>query len=149
MSTTSVNTATRAAAAASPLTPVSSPAAGAAVAVVAKAKEVIRPRIGMLSIVLSLVGACGVIAAVAAQAFAIDHGSNQKPIDANNITAVWSIILGLVILAVGVVLWFHFSGVTGEYRYLYVYLLAFMSYIVASIALYMSTIQVIVRESTN
>jgi ABC-type multidrug transport system fused ATPase/permease subunit len=145
MSTTSANTLTRAAGVAP--APVPTPVAGAAVA--AKAKEVIRPRIGMLSIVLSVVGACGVIAAVAAQAFAIDHGSNQKPIDANNITAVWSIILGLVILAVGVVLWFHFSGVTGEYRYLYVYLLAFMSYIVASIALYMSTIQVIVRESTN
>jgi hypothetical protein len=148
MSSASVSTAERAAAAAPAAAPVPTPVAAGA-AVVAKAKEVIRPRIGMLSLVLSVVGACGVIAAVAAQAFAIDHGSNQKPIDANNVTAVWSIILGLVILAVGVVLWFHFSGVTGEYRYLYVYLLAFMSYIVASIALYMSTIQVIVRESTN
>jgi hypothetical protein len=146
MSSASVSTAERAAAAAS--APVPTPVAAGA-AVVAKAKEVIRPRIGMLSLVLSVVGACGVIAAVAAQAFAIDHGSNQKPIDANNVTAVWSIILGIVMFAVGVVLWFHFSGVTGEYRYLYVYILSFMSYVVASIALYMSTIQVIVRESTN
>jgi hypothetical protein len=102
----------------------------------------------LLSIVLSVLGAIGVISAVAAQAFAIDHGSNQKPIDTNNITTVWSIIIGVLLLVVGSVLWFHFYQ-GGEYRYLYVYGLAFSSYIVATIALYMSTIQVIVRESTN
>jgi hypothetical protein len=103
----------------------------------------------MVGIVLSVAGALGVTAAVAAQAFAIDHGSNQKPIDANNITTIWSIIIGVSLLALGVVLWFHFQSIGGESRYLYVYGLAFSSYIVATIALYMSTIQVIVRESTN
>jgi hypothetical protein len=103
----------------------------------------------MLGIVLSVLGGIGVISAVTAQAFAIDHGSNQKPIDANNITTVWSIIIGVCLLVVGVVLWFHFQSIGGEYRYMYVYGLAFSSYIVATIALYMSTIQVIVRESTS
>ena len=103
----------------------------------------------LLSIGLSVVGALGVIGAVTAQAFSIDHGSNQKPIDTNNITTVWSIIIGVVLLLVGVLFWFHFQSVGGEYRYLYVYGLAFSSYILATIALYMSTIQVIVRESTN
>lgn len=102
-----------------------------------------------VSIVVSIIGAIGVIAAVAAQAFAIDHGSNQKPIDANNITTVWSIIIGVVLLILGVTLWFLFQTVGGEYKYIYAYGLAFSSYIVATIALYMSTIQVIVRESTN
>jgi hypothetical protein len=110
---------------------------------------VVKTRMNIVGIVLSVAGGIGVISAVAAQAFAIDHGSNQKPIDANNITTVWSIIIGACLLAVGVVLWFHFQSIGGESRYLYVYGLAFSSYIVATIALYMSTIQVIVRESTN
>jgi drug/metabolite transporter (DMT)-like permease len=109
---------------------------------------VVRARMNMVGIVLSVVGGVGVMSAIAAQAFAIDHGSNQKPIDANNITTVWSIIIGACLLALGVVLWFSFQS-GGEYKYLYVYGLAFSSYIVATIALYMSTIQVIVRESTN
>jgi len=103
----------------------------------------------LVGIIGAVLGGIGVIAAVAAQAFAIDHGSNQKPIDANNITTVWSIIIGAILLMVGVVLWFHFQSVGGEYKYMYAYALAFSSYIVATIALYMSTIQVIVRESTN
>jgi len=49
----------------------------------------------------------------------------------------------------GVAMWFHIEKAGGEYKYMYAYALAFSSYIVASIALYMSTIQVIVRESTN
>ena len=123
-----------------------SPAAPAAPA--ATTTPVVRSRLNMFGLVAAVAGTIGVISAVAAQAFAIDHGSNQKPIDANNITTVWSIIIGVLLLAVGVVLWFHFHQ-AGEYRYLYVYGLAFSSYIVATIALYMSTIQVIVRESTN
>jgi hypothetical protein len=108
-----------------------------------------KPKLNLLGIILSVLGGIGVVAAVAAQAFAIDHGSNQKPIDANNITTVWSIIIGAVLLVLGVVLWFHYQTVGGEYKYMYAYGLAFSSYIVATIALYMSTIQVIVRESTN
>lgn len=110
---------------------------------------IVRTRMNMVGIVLAVLGGLGVISAVAAQAFAIDHGANQKPIDANNIQTVWSIIIGVLLLTLGVVLWFHFQSSGGEYRYLYVYGLAFSSYIVATIALYMSTIQVIVRESTN
>jgi hypothetical protein len=49
----------------------------------------------------------------------------------------------------GVAMWFHLEKAGGEYKYMYVYALAFSSYIVATIALYMSTIQVIVRETTN
>ena len=113
------------------------------------APVVIKTRLNMLGIVLSVMGGIGVISAVAAQTFTIDHGSNQKPIDVNNITTVWSILIGICLLAVGLVLWFHFQSVGGEYRYMYVYCLAFSSYIVATIALYMSTIQVIVRESTS
>ena len=112
-------------------------------------KNELRTNGDMFGIALSVLGGLGVVGAVAAQAFAIDHGSNQKPIDANNITTVWSIIIGVILLVVGVVLWFHFQTVGGEYKYLYAYGLAFSSYIVATVALYMSTIQVIVRESTN
>jgi len=103
----------------------------------------------IFGIVAAVIGGIGVIGAVAAQAFAIDHGANQKKIDANNITTVWSIIIGVILLVLGTVLWFSFDTVGGEYKYLYAYGLAFSSYIVATIALYMSTIQVIVRESTN
>lgn len=110
---------------------------------------IVKTRMNLAGIVLSVMGGIGVISAVAAQAFAIDHGSNQKPIDANNITTVWSIVIGVILLLLGVVLWFHFQSVGGEYKYIYAYGLAFSSYIVATIALYMSTIQVIVRESTN
>ena len=112
-------------------------------------KNELRTNGNMFGIVLSVFGGLGVVGAVAAQAFAIDHGSNQKPIDANNITTVWSIIIGVILLVVGVVFWFHFQTVGGENKYLYAYGLAFSSYVVATIALYMSTIQVIVRESTN
>jgi hypothetical protein len=112
-------------------------------------QPVVKGRLNILGIILSVLGGIGVISAVTAQAFSIDHGSNQKPIDANNITTVWSIIIGVCLLIVGVILWFHFQSVGGEYRYMYVYGLAFSSYIVATIALYMSTIQVIVRESTS
>jgi hypothetical protein len=112
-------------------------------------KNELRTNGHMFGIALSVLGGLGVVGAVAAQAFAIDHGSNQKPIDANNITTVWSIIIGVILLVVGVVFYFHFETVGGEYKYLYAYGLAFSSYIVATVALYMSTIQVIVRESTN
>lgn len=146
MSTTSansVNSETRARASGPPV------AAGGPPVAAATGTTVVRTRMNLVGIVLSVIGGCGVIAAVAAQAFAIDHGSNQKPIDANNITTVWSIIIGIILLIVGVVFWFHFQTVGGEYKYMYAYGLAFSSYIVATIALYMSTIQVIVRESTN
>jgi len=147
MSTTSansVNSETRARASGPPVA-----AGGPPVAAATGTTTVVRTRMNLVGIVLSVIGGCGVIAAVAAQAFAIDHGSNQKPIDANNITTVWSIIIGIILLIVGVVFWFHFQTVGGEYKYMYAYGLAFSSYIVATIALYMSTIQVIVRESTN
>ena len=98
------------------------------------------PSKSSFGIILSVLGAGGVIAAVAAQAFAIDHGSNQKPIDANNITTVWSIVIGVLLLVVGAVLWFTSQSVGGEYRYNMLYGIAFSSYIVATIALYMSTI---------
>jgi len=112
-------------------------------------KNELRTNGHMFGIALSVLGGLGVVGAVAAQAFAIDHGSNQKPIDANNITTVWSIIIGVILLVVGVVFYFHFETVGGENKYLYAYGLAFSSYILATVALYMSTIQVIVRESTN
>lgn len=137
MSSASVSTATRAAAGGP--TSTSEPVT----------TTVVKTRMNLVGIIGAILGGIGVIAAVAAQAFAIDHGSNQKPIDANNITTVWSIIIGAILLMVGVVLWFHFQSVGGEYKYMYAYALAFSSYIVATIALYMSTIQVIVRESTN
>lgn len=122
---------------------------GAPAASSAATTTIVKTRMNLAGIVLSVMGGIGVISAVAAQAFAIDHGSNQKPIDANNITTVWSIVIGVILLLLGVVLWFHFQSVGGEYKYIYAYGLAFSSYIVATIALYMSTIQVIVRESTN
>jgi hypothetical protein len=106
------------------------------------------PSKSLLGIGFAVLGGIGVIGAVAAQAFAIDHGSNQKPIDANNITTVWSIIIGVILLIIGAVLWFTFAE-GGEYKYNMLYGLAFSSYAVATIALYMSTTQVIVRESTN
>jgi hypothetical protein len=109
----------------------------------------IKPRIGIFGLALSGLGAVGIITSIAAQTFAIDHGANQKPIDANNITTIWSILIGAGLLALGVILWFHFGSVSGEYRYLWVYGLAFSSYILATIALYMSTIQVIVRETNS
>ena len=109
----------------------------------------IKPRIGIFDLALSGLGAVGIITSIAAQTFAIDHGANQKAIDANNITTIWSILIGAGLLALGVILWFHFGSVSGEYRYLWVYGLAFSSYILATIALYMSTIQVIVRESNS
>lgn len=124
------------------------PAASASASAPATRNE-LRTNGNMFGIALSVLGGLCVVGAVAAQAFAIDHGSNQKPIDANNITTVWSIIIGVILLVVGVVLWFHFQTVGSENKYLYAYGLAFSSYIVATIALYMSTIQVIVRESTN
>jgi hypothetical protein len=139
----SVSTAARASAGGAPA---SAPSASASAPAT---RNELRTNGNMFGIALSVLGGLGVVGAVAAQAFAIDHGSNQKPIDANNITTVWSIIIGVILLVVGVVLWFHFQTVGGENKYLYAYGLAFSSYIVATIALYMSTIQVIVRESTN
>ena len=144
----SVASTDRAGAGGSPPSP-SATTATTATTAAAATTTVVRTRMNLVGIVVSVMGGIGVIAAIAAQAFAIDHGSNQKPIDANNITTVWSIIIGIILLLVGVVLWFHFQTIGGEYKYIYAYGLAFSSYIVASIALYMSTIQVIVRESTN
>ena len=135
----SVSTGPRAAAGGAPAPAASAPAT----------RNELRTNGNMFGIALSVLGGLGVVGAVAAQAFAIDHGSNQKPIDANNITTVWSIIIGVILLVVGVVFYFHFETVGGQNKYLYAYGLAFSSYIVATIALYMSTIQVIVRESTN
>jgi hypothetical protein len=142
MSTASVATTDRAAAGGAPST-------ASASASSTGTTTVVRTRMNLAGIVLSVLGGLGVIGAVAAQAFSIDHGSNQKPIDANNITTIWSIVIGVILLIVGVIFWFHFQTVGGEYKYMYAYGLAFSSYIVATIALYMSTIQVIVRESTN
>jgi len=142
MSTASVATADRAGAGGAPSTASASSSSTGTTTVV-------RTRMNLAGIVLSVLGGVGVIGAVAAQAFSIDHGSNQKPIDANNITTIWSIVIGVILLIVGVIFWFHFQTVGGEYKYMYAYGLAFSSYIVATIALYMSTIQVIVRESTN
>jgi hypothetical protein len=127
----------------------STSARGAAGGTPAATGTVVRTRMNMAGIALSVLGGVGVIGAVAAQAFAIDHGANQKAIEGNNIITVWSIIIGVILLVVGAVLWFHFQTVGGEYKYNMLYGLAFLSYIVATIALYMSTIQVIVRESTN
>ena len=144
MSTASVATADRAGASGAP-----SAASASASSSSTGTTTVVRTRMNLAGIVLSVLGGLGVIGAVAAQAFSIDHGSNQKPIDANNITTIWSIVIGIILLIVGVIFWFHFQTVGGEYKYMYAYGLAFSSYIVATIALYMSTIQVIVRESTN
>ena len=146
MSSTGGTSVTSAARASAGGAPASAPSASASAPAT---RNELRTNGNMFGIALSVLGGLGVVGAVAAQAFAIDHGSNQKPIDANNITTVWSIIIGVILLVVGVVLWFHFQTVGGENKYLYAYGLAFSSYIVATIALYMSTIQVIVRESTN
>lgn len=112
-------------------------------------KVAVKPRLGMFGLVLSVLGSIAIISAISAQAFSIDHGANQKPIDANNVITVWSIVLGALVLVLGVILWFHFGGVSGEFRYQMVYGLAFMSYVISTIALYMSTIQVIVKESSS
>lgn len=97
-------------------------------------------------LVLSGLGVSTVIAALVIQYFVIDHGSsNQITIDTEVKKSVYSVLTGVVMFIVGFVLWIYFS--TAKNRYLYVFLLSFVSYILANIAVMLSLYQVTVIKN--
>lgn len=101
-----------------------------------------------VGLIASVLGAVGVIVTTAVQVNSINHSSTgQALIDSQNLTTAWSVAIGATVLCIGAVLYFVFKEVTVD-RYIYVYGFAFSAYLVSTIALYMSTIQVIVREKS-
>jgi hypothetical protein len=97
-------------------------------------------------LLLSGLGIATVISALVIQFFVIDHGSsNQITIDTEVQKSIYAVLTGVVMFILGFVLWIYFSSFTN--RYLPVFLLSFVSYIVANVAVVMSLYQVTVVKT--
>ena len=97
-----------------------------------------KPTIGIFVVVIGVI--C-VIGSLIAQSFIIDHGSsNQLTIDSQNNQTMIGVFTGIVLFALGLIIWIWFS--TWRNKYLPLFLLSFSSYIVANIAAVFSLYQV-------
>jgi hypothetical protein len=78
------------------------------------------------------------------QLFTLNHGtSGQLAIDTGLHTALWPVLTGAILLAVGFTMWNLLSENKG-YSYPALFMLAFSSYIMANFAIFASTKQVTV-----
>ena len=97
-------------------------------------------------LLLSGLGVITVISALVIQFFVIDHGSsNQITIDTEVHKSIYAVLTGVVLFILGFVLWIYFSSFSN--RYLPLFLLSFLSYIVANTAVVLSLYQVTVIKN--
>ena len=97
-------------------------------------------------LLLSGLGIATVISALVIQFFVIDHGSsNQITIDTEVQKSIYAVLTGVVMFILGFILWIYFSSFSN--RYLPIFLLSFVSYIVANVAVVLSLYQVTVVKN--
>lgn len=97
-------------------------------------------------LLVSGLGVATVICALVIQFFVIDHGSsNQITIDTEVHKSIYAVLTGVIMFILGFILWIYFSSFSN--RYLPIFLLSFVSYIVANIAVVLSLYQVTVIKN--
>jgi len=115
--------------------------ARAAANVNASPPSVNKEKMGLVGWILGLIT---IIVTITLQLYTLDNGSSgQLAIDSGLNTALWPGLIGVVLLAVGMMTWILLNQNEG-YKYPALFMLAFSSYIMANFAMYSSSKQVTV-----
>ena len=99
------------------------------------------PRGDTWGIILASLGIITVVISLLVQFSVIDNGSsNQLTIDNEVSKNIYGVMTGIILFAVGYVLWIIFSSF--KHKYLATFILAFSSYFIANFAVMLSLYQV-------
>lgn len=99
-----------------------------------------------MGLIAWIAGLLTIVISMTLQLWTLDHGtSGQLAIDSGLHTALWPGLTGVVLLAVGLMVWILFNE-NERYKYPALFLLAFSSYVMANFAIYASSKQVTVAN---
>jgi len=104
------------------------------------------PKASTMGLIAWIAGLLTIVISMTLQLWTLDHGtSGQLAIDSGLHTALWPGLTGVVLLAVGLMVWILFNE-NERYKYPALFLLAFSSYVMANFAIYASSKQVTVAN---
>jgi len=108
----------------------------------AEAPEITRtPRYEIWGIGFAVVGILVTTIALIVQYFIIDHGSSgQITAEALVKQNIWGVLTGLVLFAIGYIMWLQVS--TSQHKFTYLFLLAFSAFFISNFAVFFSLSQV-------
>ena len=99
-----------------------------------------------MSLIAWIAGILTIVISMSLQLFTLDHGtSGQLAIDSGLHQTLWPGLIGVSLLAVGMMFWILFNE-NERYKYPALFLLSFSSYVMANFAIYASTKQVTVAN---
>lgn len=104
------------------------------------------PKASTMSLIAWIAGILTIVISMSLQLFTLDHGtSGQLAIDSGLHQTLWPGLIGVSLLAVGMMFWILFNE-NERYKYPALFLLSFSSYVMANFAIYASTKQVTVAN---
>jgi hypothetical protein len=104
------------------------------------------PKASTMGLIAWIAGLLTIVISMTLQLFTLDHGtSGQLAIDTGLHSALWPALTGLVLLAVGLVVWIMTKENEG-YKFPALFIFAFSSYVMANFAIYASSKQVTVAN---
>ena len=104
------------------------------------------PKTSTMGLIAWVAGILTIVVSMSIQLWTLDHGtSGQLAIDSGLNTSLWPGLIGVVLLAVGMMFWILFNE-NERYKYPALFILAFSSYVLANFAIFASSKQVTVAN---